>query len=178
MRLFIGIPMPEGVKFYLRETQQHLIQHAIKKKPTLLENFHLTLLFLGEMDGAMIDDICQSLENHVKDIKPFMIQLGDVGSFIRAKNQILWVGIKEGIQQLGILSQRVRLAMDMISVDYENKTFTPHITLAREVQFGDSKNTFMIHTYDTAISVDYFNVYKSHRVDGILTYTPLCKILL
>ena len=50
MRLFLGLPFEEGAKDRFAQAQGELKKLAEKGNFTTRENFHLTLVFLGEVE--------------------------------------------------------------------------------------------------------------------------------
>lgn len=86
---------------------------------------HLTLAFFGHADDGRIERLCA----HAAQIRvpPFALQLDRIGYFVRPR--ILWLGPSVVPAPLAALAEAVR-AMD--DAPDHNKTFRPHITLARD----------------------------------------------
>ena len=124
-RLFIAIDLPEAVKKNL-ESMSFGIPGARWVSP---DQIHLTVRFIGEVDGAMFLDIKNALAE-VK-ITPFDLQLKGVGHFPpRGAPRVIWVGLEKS-EQLQILRKKVDTALLKIGVEPERRKFSPHITLAR-----------------------------------------------
>jgi len=173
MRLFIGIPFSESVQFYLRETQTMVLKNAIKSRKTRLENFHLTLLFIGELEGNKINELIDLIEESTFSFKSFYIKLGSVGSFVKGSEEIIWIGVDEGLTQLKKIHEELKKHLIVKKLPFDSKKFNPHITLARGVTFPQEHSTVLMSRYHQSILVDQIVLFKSHQVDGILTYTPL-----
>ena len=93
------------------------------------EQLHLTVRFIGEVDGALFRDIKDVLEE--VDLASFSLQLKGVGYFPpRGAPRVLWVGL-ENNGSLQLLRKKIDAALLRIRVEPEGRKFSPHITLAR-----------------------------------------------
>ena len=87
-RLFIAIDLPDTIKKNL-ETMFFGIPGARWVAP---DQIHLTVRFIGDVDGALYLDIKNELEE--VSISPFDIRLKGVGHFPpRGMPRVLWVGL-------------------------------------------------------------------------------------
>ena len=125
MRLFIAIDLPERLKDELAIISFGLPQ-ARWVGP---EQFHLTLRFIGEVDGALFRDIKSGLESVIGS--PFPLTLDSLGCFPpRRDPQVLWVGIENSVELLE-LRKKVESCLSKLGIAPEQRKFSPHITLAR-----------------------------------------------
>lgn len=99
------------------------------------ENYHITLNFIGEVEGRLAREIGASLDE--VDAPSFDLRLNDVGSFGRAKPHSLWAGV-ELVPLLRELQADTARAISRLGVKLEARKFTPHVTLARIKQPDDS----------------------------------------
>ncbi len=173
MRLFIGIPFTESVQFYLKETQTNVLKNAIKSKMTRPGNFHLTLLFIGELDGTRIDQLIDAIDETVSSFKSFSIKLGTIGAFVKGDEEIVWMGIEQGVTYLKKMHEDLKKSLISAHLPFDVKGFNPHITLARGVSYNHENKVVVFNRYNQEIKVNYITLFKSHQVDGNLTYTPL-----
>ena len=91
-RIFIAIDFPDEVIKEVARVQKILGTRKFIGKMTELENLHLTLKFLGEINNAKLEEIKKKL----KDIKfsEFEARLEDIGTFSRQGNpKIAWIKI-------------------------------------------------------------------------------------
>ncbi len=125
IRLFVGIELPEPVR-----QQLHLMSSGFDEaRWTARGNYHLTLVFIGEVDEPVADDIDTALAA-IRD-HPFSLKLSGVGQFDRGGHTaILWAGI-EANPALDHLHGKVKTALWQLRVPFENRKFAPHVTLAR-----------------------------------------------
>ncbi|TKB26967.1 RNA 2',3'-cyclic phosphodiesterase [Desulfopila sp. IMCC35006] len=125
IRLFIAIDIAETVRREV-EGMGRSIPNA-RAVPT--DQLHLTLKFIGEVDGARFLDIQEALQ----DIRGprFVLALKGVGIFApRDIPRILWAGI-EPVQPVVTLRNAIERTLAAIEVPRDRKKFTPHLTLAR-----------------------------------------------
>lgn len=93
------------------------------------DQLHLTLRYIGEVDGRAADDIVETLEGI--SARPFEIALSGVGSFARkGRIDTLWAGVMPH-EPLAALHKKLDHALVRIGLPPEGRAYRPHITLAR-----------------------------------------------
>ncbi|MDR1863477.1 MAG: RNA 2',3'-cyclic phosphodiesterase [Treponema sp.] len=108
MRLFIAVNFDDRMKGDLFAIQQHIREHAIKDNFSREENFHLTLVFLGETDQALVPDIEDSI-TQIR-IPPFEMAFSRLGCFTHARKELWRIDIDEkdgGDAKLKLLRQEL-----------------------------------------------------------------------
>jgi 2'-5' RNA ligase len=124
-RVFIAIDLPENIKRGLAGLGNSL-PRARTVPP---DQLHLTLKFIGEVEGGTLLDIKENLED--VSATGFSIRLQGVGVFPpRSTPHVLWAGVKPK-EQLTVLRNRIETTLERIGIPRENRKFSPHITLAR-----------------------------------------------
>ena len=124
-RLFIAVDLTGTMKKNL-ETIFFGIPGA---RWVALDQLHLTVRFIGEVDGALFLDIKNTLEEI--SISPFDIQLKGVGHFPpRGTPRVIWVGLEKS-ESVQLLRKKIDGALLRIGIEPEGRKFSPHITLAR-----------------------------------------------
>lgn len=125
MRLFIAIDLPKMIKDELALISFGLPQ-ARWVKP---EQIHLTLRFIGEVDGALFQELKSALELITGTVFP--LTLKGLGCFPPRKDpQVLWVGIEKS-DELIKLRKRVDSCLFKFGIAPDPRKFSPHVTLAR-----------------------------------------------
>jgi 2'-5' RNA ligase len=99
------------------------------------ENYHITLNFIGEVDGRLAREIDAALGDVAGP--SFELRLADVGSFGHARPHALWAGV-EAAPALGELQADTARAISRLGVRLEPRRYTPHVTLARLRQADDT----------------------------------------
>jgi 2'-5' RNA ligase len=125
MRVFVGIELPETIRARLAPLQAG-VPGARWVRP---ENLHVTLHFLGELDGARLDDVDQALGCVISD--PFELEVSGVGEFGGRKGpRAIWAALAPS-EPLLRLHGRVAAALGRAGIETEARRYVPHITLAR-----------------------------------------------
>lgn len=161
MRLFIAIPFCETVKNSIDEVCDNVFENSLSGRFSARENFHITLLFLGEQPNCK--RAIAAMEKVNRD--SFDLTLSGLGKFQREGGSVIWMGINKS-NQLEFLHDQ--LSKNLPEIKSESK-FRPHITLGRQVILkGDIKQ---IPAPDINVHVDRFVLMESSRINGKLTYT-------
>jgi 2'-5' RNA ligase len=137
------------------------------------ENWHITLAFLGDVD----DDRRDALSEHLDTITAhqFQVRLGGAGAFRKEdtrdtggdlpalKARTIWLGVRQGAEELAALSARTRAAASRAGVNPDGAKFTPHVTLARAGRPSNARGLLdAIASFgDFEFGVDAFHLVKS-----------------
>lgn len=99
-------------------------------KPVAPNNFHFTLIFLGEKSESDIDNIKGNLAQ--VQFEPFKLTYTGVGGFPNlASARVVWVGVdRVGSEKLTALAKDVVRRMSELGFS-EDKSFSPHLTIFR-----------------------------------------------
>jgi 2'-5' RNA ligase len=93
------------------------------------DQLHLTLRYLGEVDGATRSALFHQLER--LHVAPFPLVLTGFGFFPpRGEPESLWIGLDRS-QPLEALRARVDALATRLGVTPDRRRWTPHVTLAR-----------------------------------------------
>jgi RNA 2',3'-cyclic 3'-phosphodiesterase len=124
-RLFVALPVPEEVSADLTALQSG-VPDARWVPP---ENFHVTLCFAGEVQGAVMRDF----EEELGDISGprFSVTLSGVEQFSSGKQPKALAVRVERSDRLDWLQQKVSTVARNCGIEIERRKFRPHVTLAR-----------------------------------------------
>lgn len=124
-RFFVALEMPDMVRGELSGMLCG-IPDARWVDP---ENLHLTLRFIGEVDGATGEEIAASLSR--LRVPSFDLTLEGLGYFeTRGRLRALWAGVRPE-PALVALQRKVEHAVVAAGLPAEGRKFKPHVTLAR-----------------------------------------------
>jgi RNA 2',3'-cyclic 3'-phosphodiesterase len=124
-RLFVSLELPDLVK----QTLGALCNDVPGARWALPEQIHLTLRFIGEVDGLGFQDVGDALAS-VRAV-PFDLVLRGVGHFPpRGEPRMLWAGVEKS-ESLLLLHDRVESALVRVGIERERRKFAPHVSLAR-----------------------------------------------
>jgi RNA 2',3'-cyclic 3'-phosphodiesterase len=125
MRLFVALSLPENLRWQL----QLLCSGLPDVRWVPPENFHITLRFIGDVDGGVVEDIDAGLAGI--RAPGFRLQLAGVGHFgSGGKVRSLWAGVARE-PALQHLHDKVESAVVRAGLEPNGQKFTPHVTLAR-----------------------------------------------
>ena len=124
-RLFVGLELPESLKRAIAG-----LQCGLRDARWLDEDgLHLTLAFIGEVDGAARRRIEEALSR--VEAPSLEVELHGLGHFPhRGPPRVLWTGAAP-VEALGSLASAVRRALDRAGYPPERRKFAPHVTIAR-----------------------------------------------
>ena len=122
MRSFIALPLPLKLKKKIYEKVRDLKIPGVKLVEE--ENYHITLLFLGDIPEEEIETIKQALKSIDMEKKELTIK--SYGFFPKQKPRVVWLGV-EPHEYLEALHREVVKAVGVMP----DKPFQPHITIAR-----------------------------------------------
>jgi len=134
LRLFVAIELPDAVRDGLARAADSLRRVL---PPDALrwvrpEGIHITLKFLGPVEEGRVPALHTALRIAVREIAPFELSTGDVGSFGGRRNvRVVWVGVGGDTGSLGALAERVEDALGPLGFPGEQRPFAAHLTLAR-----------------------------------------------
>ena len=168
MRLFIAINFPDKIKKAVAELRDHLKKSALRGNFTFDENLHLTLVFLGECNVQQTEAIKAVMNNTI--FSKFTLALDNTGYFKRDVGNTWWIGLKEN-KSLSDLQANLTEHLMQKGFILENRKYTPHVTIGREVKMpaGFVKPEIQQDKFD----VTSIELMKSERINGKLVYTLL-----
>jgi 2'-5' RNA ligase len=92
------------------------------------ENYHVTLRFIGDIDGMSANEIASMLFRINR--KPFEVKVQGLQSFGGRKPRAVVASVEPSRPLIELQAELERL-MQRIGLDPEGRKFTPHVTLAR-----------------------------------------------
>ena len=129
-RIFIAVNLPDGTKKELTSFQKKFKKLDVRW--TKKENLHLTLAFIGWIDGRKVEKIKDVLKKVVLNFSPFLLRLTKIvlGPDL-CRPRMIWAE-GETNEDLIKLVKRLRevLTQEKIFVDQKH-SFKVHLTLAR-----------------------------------------------
>lgn len=132
MRLFVAFDVPESFNEYF-----HLIQKDLKDfgKLTLVQEFHVTLKFLGDVEEGKIERIKKVLGTiRFTAIKTKLTRIGlfPNENYVR----VVWIGLSN---EQEIIDLQKQIDFCLAKFFGNERDFQPHVTLARVKFVHDKK---------------------------------------
>jgi len=123
-RLFTGFEIPSDVASELSMLRGG-VSGARWVQP---DNYHVTLRFLGDIDGATARDFAAALDEVQSE--PVDVSIEALGSFGGDRPHTLFAKVKLSRDLADLQNEHERLAR-IVGLPPETRKFTPHVTLAR-----------------------------------------------
>lgn len=161
-RLFVAIKLPEDISEDLLKLGAG-VRNARWLEP---DQLHLTLCYIGEVDGLDFQDIVLALSEINKEA--FELSLKGVGYWgTKAEPRSLWAGVEKSTP-LEELKAKVMNLLRQKGIDIRKKKFVPHITFAklRGTEYPD-----------VGRFLQFNSLYRSrtYRVESFELYTSVLK---
>lgn len=132
IRLFLAVTLPDEIKSALTDVSRKLQTSCADVKWVKPENYHITVKFLGDVKPEMLDAIIECIRAALKDTTSFDMRISGAGAFMKhGAPSVIWVGTKQGSEQIGAISSRIDDLLSTLGFEKENRAFSAHITLGR-----------------------------------------------
>jgi RNA 2',3'-cyclic 3'-phosphodiesterase len=174
MRLFIAITLNDSCKTLLQNAQTPFRLNRRRGTFISYENFHLTLVFIGECDTKTT----QTIETAIYEItaQPFEVSLGELGCFTRKSEEIWWVGLKSSSHLMALYKEICQILKEN-EIEFEEHKYIPHLTLVRNYLPADNHQPIILPRLEPiTILVNAISLMKSERLHGELKYTEIMHV--
>lgn len=123
-RLFIALEVPRDAALSLS-----LLRGGLPGARWIdTENYHITLRFIGDVEGHIADEITNALDRVHRNA--FTLSLSGVAVFGSKKPHSIYAGVAPSAELVALQGEMERL-MQRLGLPAEPRKFTPHVTLAR-----------------------------------------------
>jgi len=132
IRSFISIPITPAITAAARAIIKRLkpLDDSIRWVP--LDNIHLTLKFLGDVDNVEIPQICSSIRRVTDTVSPFELHVKGAGGFPNLeKPRVLFAGVEDPTGRLVEMVARLEPELAELGFKPEPRDYRPHLTLGR-----------------------------------------------
>ncbi|MBV4491989.1 RNA 2',3'-cyclic phosphodiesterase [Pseudomonas oryzicola] len=163
-RLFFALPVGDSQRRALAQWRRSL--NLRSGKPVPAANFHVTLLFLGDVDVAQVPAICAAVDKLALPATPARLLLDRLQVWQRANALVL-----EAQQPPGALLQLVyglQQALLPLGMEAASRDYRPHLTLARDFRGQPPEAGSAPDFY---LAVRHFTLYESRKG----AYWPLAQ---
>lgn len=177
MRVYIAIDFEDNIKNYFDKITSSIKKHCVEGSFTRMNNFHLTIRFIGEADDFQIEKIKEVLEKAVLNISPFDLSVNNLGVFKRKNTNILWMGMEQN-SVLSELHKELSTLLKEYKIPFYDKNFMPHVTLGRRVLFHETSLDLdsLIEFERITIPVKSITLMASKEQDGKLNGVPIYQV--
>lgn len=168
MRLFVAIFPPAGFVNKLKNFRYrfHHRPEVVWVRP---KNYHLTLIFFGEVKKGNSAKIGNLIRRATKNFPPFTL-VGDRFGCL-GKNLVLFFLIPRRINQL---AEHLRRGTADLRISFDAKRFRPHLTLGRFKNLNDPKRvqslTRSIGASNLSFGIKAIDLIESRGTRGLSVY--------
>lgn len=132
IRAFIAIEVTDEVRRNIASFQSFLKNTQANIKVVNPENIHFTLVFLRDIDASIVGLVSDTIAGTVESVAPFSFEVCGVGFFGRRHSpRVVWAGAKGDLEPLLDIQKRLVVSLRELGLDFEERPYTPHLTLAR-----------------------------------------------
>lgn len=134
-KLFVAISTQEGLKptapQVIKKLKVHADLHGLDVRWTPMDNYHVTLVFLGNTREDKIPDIKRLLDESAAHRAPFQLKITDIGAFPdEFKSRVLWFGVQNS-KALRALQEDLSQKLLGNHESADVSAYSPHLTIAR-----------------------------------------------
>lgn len=162
MRLFTCVWVPDAFREKIKKFQQEMINLPIKAKFVELNNLHLTVSFLGNVNEDKVEYLKNRIDLSVEDTKKFNIKLGGL-KIIPNENYIKVFGIQVVSEEMPELIKKVA---KYVGGDYHEAT---KLTLCRVKNIMDKRKVKEFIEKNRNVEIGDFEVKSVALVKSTLT---------
>lgn len=132
IRAFVAIPLPEGVKLFLRELVAQLKGYGGNVKWTRPESIHLTLKFLGNVERKRLPELEREIGSALRPQPAMSLSLAGMGAFPGLhRPRVIWVGMDDPQEGLRPAVADLEHALERLGFEREKRQYNPHLTVGR-----------------------------------------------
>ncbi|HSJ05746.1 MAG TPA: RNA 2',3'-cyclic phosphodiesterase [Longimicrobiales bacterium] len=181
MRTFVAINIPAAERAALHASLAPIRERQIPVRWTDPDALHLTLKFLGEIDGSEIAALDAALRDVAARHAQLDMDIGGFGAFPSLRRAtVLWVGIAAE-PRLMALQRDTELALSRLGYPREQRPFRPHITIARLHGGGrpaDVQRLAGMNDYSSRVTVTSIDLMRSQLSPAGARYDVLMRATL
>lgn len=171
MRAFLALTLPKKERTRIHRSARALRERDLPVRWTDVENYHVTLKFLGSVRGERVDTVKEVMAEVAESTAPFVATIGSFGAFPTIRRpEVLWVGV-EASPELRCLKQDLEWGLAGHDFPRETRAFHPHVTLGRA---SSEAGAGVFRGLDDLVAdLDHDGQFNVHSVDLLRTHrTP------
>lgn len=186
LRSFVALEVPSRIQAALADSTASLRQALPRPLVRWVEpnNIHLTIIFLGDVPPARLEQLADAIRDETKMHGPFDLSVRGLGAFPHVrKARVIWIGL-EAPPGFATLVRGVQAAAAKLGFVLEERPLSPHLTIGRVGQHATAVELQHVHAALEASSigvigtfrVEALQVFKSELKPGGPVYTRLYSL--
>ncbi len=166
IRSFVAIDIPMDIK---TEIYKIISSRAKKQKfirSTAVDNYHITIKFLGNISLNQIENIKNILFKYNKE--QFILKIKKCNYFNSKQPKVLWLSFENSDKKLIPLVNKINTEIENMGFKSEQRRFIPHITIAR-LKLYNQKDFNKVEKLISYINLDVEKI-KKFKTEGVKLY--------
>jgi RNA 2',3'-cyclic 3'-phosphodiesterase len=181
MRMFLALNLDRAVRSGMHRALEPLQQRGWPVRWTVPASLHLTLRFLGDVDGSDVQRIEEALRVVAAKHGPQRLEIAGFGAFPSLRRAAtLWVGVAPA-PGLMALQRDLDVSVSRLGYGREDRPFRPHITVGR-LQSGarpmDIERAAGDYEYSSVVDVETMDLMRSHLHPEGSRYEAILRLAL
>src|SRR3982751_5955870 len=135
VRSFVAVPLPETIQAGIFAAAQELSRLGPQrdvKWSRKVENLHITVKFLGQIDETKLTALAEGLARAVAPLPRFRLELRGMGAFPSTrKANVVWAGVEDVSRGLTAVAAAVEGVGERFGFPRDRRAFTGHVTVGR-----------------------------------------------
>jgi len=171
MRLFAAVNFSDEIKKQIMIVQDQLRSQAQRGNFSRSENFHITLVFLGETPEEKLELLFRIFDEI--EAPAFELRFNTTGCFTHSRKELWWIAADRNSSGFPVLlSIHKQLLARLLASGFtaDTRPFNAHITMGREIKHS---GPIILDRPDIKLSVNRISLMKSEHIRGVLSYTEI-----
>jgi 2'-5' RNA ligase len=180
IRSFLAFELPTDIKKIVAQVSKEIRQLTLNVRWVDVENIHLTIVFMGNINEQEIPHMSQAIEKVCLRYPPFHVSLKSLGAFPNTRRpRVIWLGLQGDTEKMSFFKKALQKHLKPFGIKEEKRSFKPHLTLGRFKNPGpvDSLLDNFIGTYKDLSGpecpLNELILFKSDLKPGGAEYTKL-----
>lgn len=132
VRTFLAVDLDAAILDRLAGVQAKLDDPSSKISWVARENLHITLNFLGDVPDEMLAQVCDIAAAVAGLVPSFEVDIAGLTVTPPGGNpRMFWADVKDPTGGLTVMHEELDAALEGLGLRQEERSFRPHITLAR-----------------------------------------------
>lgn len=177
-RLFIAIRCDRGIEKEIVPIMKKLKisagQKELEMRWTPPENFHVTVVFIGESSKEEIPLIEEKMRQVAAHHAPLTLKIAGIGAFpTDQSSRVIWLGVQNS---KNLRRLQAELAQEITNRDHQE--FSPHLTIGRLRNPHSTKDLIspFVRKSIGKVQVSEIVLYESIAKQAFPTYRPIVSI--
>lgn len=170
-RVFIGIPIDKNAQQQINETLKSIENSPQDVGWVPAGNRHLTLAFLGNKPGPVVENLVQLFDETYQRESHFQYHMSTLTRFPDLKGRIIAL-VDDPVRRLNNLFQITLELLRRNNIEFDLKEFRPHITLGR-IRRAKHVKTDFYQRMNVNLNIDTIVLYQSTLTGSGPVYSKL-----